>query len=1438
MIRSNYSTSGLLIGQDDVNMTYAYGLSDFFSVMFEDTSLPNLLLESDTLVASEVYSRFLQLTSGMSLEDVQVSIGSQIKLVLLNSSDLVPGTLATYKLPIDIVSSRYIANRPLLPTELLESKVDFDLSQDDTGQCYVQFAKLLGGTLLSPGSDYAFSTRVLSDGSTQYAIWFVDAHVDERLISSCFGKLISISERSSSEDFASFVYGLYYVYTHGPTLTAMRRGLNLVLGMPLARMQETVLDIRMYLQTDQYIVVTDQNQYVIPYGLPPSVQTGDMLQVGQEIAKWVEVKDYESDGDWWLNLYIPSTVVPSPPSGELSRYAVAGGAMDYIMREYLKTHTFLVRVNVTTFKNNQTFSELFSIIQRSKPAYAQPVYVWAVASDEVVNATDEGCSIGINHSSEYDLGNPYQFMTRNSSSPLDRGAARFIRFNAPSYAQELIGELGVLNSSNNNVQSIEISGYSNTKSVLGGNSWEEIDWLRTLASRSSDTWRGRRDQVGYRRGDLVTSSTPARVGSTWSGEALVASSVPLYSVFPELPEGHRIVPLTVMSYEELDSKLGIIGATRPAGMGRFTLPAYDRTRSINTEAVHYPVIEAAASSLWPTATVPTPLEVVKFLGVRSYSIAYEDPVQDTIGVAPGSMNKDVCASMLYQGGEAISYASEGDVLLFCGVTCQLVAVYLVTQDPQSSLPSFLTVDSRIESASAETVGLTTRGMALHSSPAYFRRGSLSFSQSTLSDLEDPSTEVANFLYSEGVSEAAKILPLTFITSTEMDDKTRFWGIDAHSTSRYSLLPHPYPYRLAAEKGMRRAKCFVALSPSLNKMYQDSLGTIPVTGMEQPVGLMEDRYGFGASASQEVLDYRPVVRARYNLLRFTTFEGAVQSSGVGNPGVPPTDWAIDSSTPEAYINKVSGRALGFEANAGYIVISRVIDVPANLTTKFRLTVALNSNGLPLAELISASDVYSGLTIDYRVDGITVDPTTYIPPRDTVVIAYIRNTLDSEGAVTLRFGLGVRASTINGAVTGTVSFHSPDYRHDLGPSDIPDYQRVGDPIPGTSLVSGIADYEVEGFPPYLYFDGVNDSLSVLSSARMDSDKATIFANVVRSSRHSYGRPVELWSNIDVAAYGRLLQEDQYSILTEDILANIALESIVKVGLTWPTVSQELTSNLVATVVGWYNQYQSYTTSGTSLPSFGTYSAVIDTAGELPSREMQVYVDGSAPNGTRDQSGPLSTFVFTNANMTIGSAGESGDFFEGNIYGVVAVGTALTVDERAAVEEWINKEMCTYAYKESSSLYGYPDFFRRDSFPPKIPQAPSGNIYEYLPSHLDVDMDWGYDKVLAYRYTRDVVGLYLVTERNTVYPSAYWSISYSGVPVLTRVSNGQPEQAGLVVVDPFQDSASLNYDYANLSADSSIVNSPLPYTNPVYVYSDSLNTAVEASRGGMRLRQLIQL
>jgi hypothetical protein len=650
MTRANFTENGLNIGQNQTNMTYLYGLSDFFSVLFQDTDRLNLILEAGTEGAAEAYSRFLQLTSTISLETIQETTGSSIELVILSASSAVQGQVNLYTLPKTIVDSRFIANRPFLPTKLLEENVDYRLELATDGTVNVRFAADI--------STMGFSTNTDINGVKQYAMWFVDAAIDERLISTMYGNLIGVAPENSTDTFYNFVFGLYYVYVNGPTLDLVRKGLNLVLGMPLARADETVLDVRNYLQTDEYIVITDQNQYVIPFGIQPTVNPGDSIVTGQELAQWVEIQDYLSDGEWWINLQIPASVIPQLPAGQKDRYATTGSHFDYLMQNYLKKHTFLVNVKVDSFKNIQTFQQLSDIINKVKPTYTQPIYVWSVTSiEEDLTLTDDLATYRVDPSRCEKIQWPIaRFHRDNTTDPIMRGCPTFLRSNVPMWVTKVLGTDPLINGTPLTANSGSVVGYINPQAQFRANTAIETGWLTAMMQRNHDQIHVRRNMVGFNRstGDVSLSNGKA---VSWYAQPAGMKVIPLYITKQYdvankcINTGSDVPPLAQWVFKLFDPSSGSQAintfAVNDSGTSNTISPlaTYFNQLFFRDPAVGY--LGALISELGMQSTyAPTAADITVadyLLGVRI--------LEDTVGIYWVTANQDVVAPQYFPVAE-------------------------------------------------------------------------------------------------------------------------------------------------------------------------------------------------------------------------------------------------------------------------------------------------------------------------------------------------------------------------------------------------------------------------------------------------------------------------------------------------------------------------------------------------------------------------------------------------------------------------------------------------------------------------------------------------------------------------------------------------------------------------------------------------------------------
>ena len=287
----------------------------------------------------------------------------------------------------------------------------------------------------------------------------------------------------------------------------VRRGLNVALGVPLARNNETVLSIRKYHGSGQYIVITDLNSYLLPFGLTPTVAEGDTLTVGDEVTTWVEVKDYMNDGDWWINLEIPKSLMPYVPADQPDSYAKPGSYADYLMRTYLKHHTFLIKVNVTTFKNVESFQQLGDIIRKIKPTYTTPIYIWSVPiDDEIIYLIEDSTSTRRDTSRCELVFSQIRRMRRNAADPVHRGCPKFLRTSLGQHEYSVLGLDPYTNGIPMPVAGGTATGFVNRPHAFRNNTGYEIALLRAKFRRNERNIPHNRSKVVYARNNVVSGN--------------------------------------------------------------------------------------------------------------------------------------------------------------------------------------------------------------------------------------------------------------------------------------------------------------------------------------------------------------------------------------------------------------------------------------------------------------------------------------------------------------------------------------------------------------------------------------------------------------------------------------------------------------------------------------------------------------------------------------------------------------------------------------------------------------------------------------------------------------------------------------------------------------------------------------------------------------------
>ncbi len=252
------------------------------------------------------------------------------------------------------------------------------------------------------------------------------------------------------------------------------------------------------------------------------------------------------------------------------------------------------------------------------------------------------------------------------------------------------------------------------------------------------------------------------------------------------------------------------------------------------------------------------------------------------------------------------------------------------------------------------------------------------------------------------------------------------------------------------------------------LYQDSAGTTPVTAVEQPVGMIQDKSGRGNHAIQATSASRPVLSARVNLAvntengtaMFTLIPNVTTANGAN--GACQITRAAAVGDDRAQVN------IAIAGGAAYTMAARFLK-------NFGTTATLDTFGA-IGGVIPAN---STTTINLTTGAVTSGPGVVTDLGTEWLVTHTQ--LTNTGNTVLGIAIRQPAGT-------TISVNKLDARltADALPA-IPTYQRV----------TTANDYDTVGFPYYLQFDGVDDSLVTAAINFTATDKMTVFAGVHKAS-----------------------------------------------------------------------------------------------------------------------------------------------------------------------------------------------------------------------------------------------------------------------------------------------------------------------------------------------------
>lgn len=425
---------------------------------------------------------------------------------------------------------------------------------------------------------------------------------------------------------------------------------------------------------------------------------------------------------------------------------------------------------------------------------------------------------------------------------------------------------------------------------------------------------------------------------------------------------------------------------------------------------------------------------------------------------------------------------------------------------------------------------------------------------------------------------------------------------------------------------------------LSTLFQDSAGTIPVTALEQPVGRILDKSGRGNHATQSTnTSFRPVVSARVNVLTYTDNISATANWYPINATTPNSNTLQDdTSNTIHYFRQGTGAGGTMSLTSGITYICRVrlqkgtigyAGIHLNDGTARGCSIDLTTGQL--------GTPYGGATASAVQDGSGWVLTISVPVLVTTATGHVAVYMSTSNALAAYTGTG----------SGTIFVSNLDVRFANQGVGLPVYQRVGAAVAGTSTTVGNADYNANGFPVYLKFDGSNDYMDFPALAI--SNQTILFG-------------VQPASAVTAASSSQAL----LCTTSGDV-------SVISFGSTTATLSNERISWLrVSTAVYGSGQTSEDFAASPYVLTF-TYATTPSTAYNRNAvSKTLTNTNAAQPNG-----GAFTATIYPTNYARIGAREDATLPFNGNLYGLIVRGASSTANQITGAENWLNQKTAAY-------------------------------------------------------------------------------------------------------------------------------------------------------------------
>jgi hypothetical protein len=250
---------------------------------------------------------------------------------------------------------------------------------------------------------------------------------------------------------------------------------------------------------------------------------------------------------------------------------------------------------------------------------------------------------------------------------------------------------------------------------------------------------------------------------------------------------------------------------------------------------------------------------------------------------------------------------------------------------------------------------------------------------------------------------------------------------------------------------------------LSTLYQNSAGTIPVTTVEQPVGMIQDKSGNGNHAFQATAASRPVLSARINVFPESEFRNGLADAPVRGGLI----------TAESFSGLEGSRGLGVGWDGAtltyaYKSISLVVSTPYILSVFVRM----DDGGAPVFLSSDTTNTLNDFALN--IGGSTRPPLDYVV-EDFGDGLYKVSAFYTTPNPIVNNHAGILKYTTNSSRT----FKTSGYQLSIG-TEIPNYQRTGpvnNLLTETEFIDGLADSSPDGGAvSATTFEGLTDGTGI--------------------------------------------------------------------------------------------------------------------------------------------------------------------------------------------------------------------------------------------------------------------------------------------------------------------------------------------------------------------------